>query len=267
MTTTELLVSAWRFDPIAPLGCAAALAGYAAANGSSRAPFPAIGGRSLGYFTAAAIVLVLALLSPLGTLADGYLFSAHMAQHLLLLLVVPPLALLGCPSFPRSGTRESATRTAPSASVPGAWLGGVAAMWLWHAPTLCNAATRSAGIHLVQEVSLLGLGTFFFWPILAPRTEARLPPLAGIVYLLSGCIACTLLGVAITFSPVEVCAAYLYPVDSLGALPLLRGAWGLTPQRDQQIGGLLMWLPACLVYGAGILGILARWYAEPEAST
>jgi putative membrane protein len=263
MTTTDLLVSAWRFDPVAPLGCAAAFAGYRVVRGRGEASPLGKDIRSIAYLMAAALVLAVALLSPLGTLADGYLFSAHMAQHLLLLLVVPPLVLLGCGDF--EAPSATPTRSGPAPSVPGAWLGGVAAMWLWHAPSLCNAATRNAGVHLVQEVSLLGLGTWFFWPILAPRAESRLPPLAGIVYLLTGCIACTLLGVAITFSPIEVCAAYLSPVDTLGALPLLRGTWGLTPARDQQIGGLLMWLPACLVYGAGILGILARWYAEPDA--
>jgi cytochrome c oxidase assembly factor CtaG len=274
MTGTDLLLSAWRFDPVAPLGCAAAIGAYAATG--SRAGLCRVGAaltsegsstsarertRGLTYLVAALGVLVVALLSPLGTLADGVLFSAHMLQHLLLLLVVPPLALLGCAAstMPRS---EAPSPHVPSPSVPGAWLGGVAAMWLWHAPALCNAATRSVGVHLVQELSLLALGTWFYWPILAPRAAARLPPLAGILYLLTACIACTLLGVAITFSPIEVCSAYLAPTDARGALPLLRGAWGLTPARDQQIGGLLMWLPACLVYGGGILGILARWYQE-----
>ena len=148
----------------------------------------------------------------------------------------------------------------------GAWVAGVAAMWLWHAPLLCNAATRSNAVHLVQEVSLLVMGTLFFWPILAPKSEARLPPFAAIAYLFTACTACTMLGIAVTFSPVEICTSYIFPSDRLGALPLLRGGWGLTAQRDQQIGGLFMWLPACLVYGAGILGILARWYGESEVA-
>jgi cytochrome c oxidase assembly factor CtaG len=148
-----------------------------------------------------------------------------------------------------------------------AWLAGVSSMWLWHAPRLCDAATRSGSIHLVQELSLVVMGLAFWWPILAPREESRLAPLAGIVYLFTACTACTLLGIAITFSPVAVCSVYAHPVDRLGALSLLRGGWGLTPLRDQELGGLFMWVPACLVYGAGILGILARWYAAPEERT
>jgi cytochrome c oxidase assembly factor CtaG len=254
MTTTDLLLSAWRFDPVAILGCAFGLAVYGVAG------WPREISR-IGYGTAAAIALAAALVSPVGALADGYLFSAHMLQHLLLLLVVPPLALLGLPASQTASTVRERGRF-PLA--PGAWLGGVAAMWLWHAPLLCNAATRSVGVHLAQEVSLLALGTWFFWPLLAPRADLRLPPLAGIAYLFTACIACTLLGVAVTLSPVEICAAYLFPTDRLGVLALLRDGWGLTPQRDQQIGGLLMWLPACLVYGVAILAVLARWYAEHD---
>lgn len=256
MTTSELLLTAWRFDPIVVLGCGAALGAYAAAPGARRSVSRA------GYLTAASVVLVVALASPVGALADGYLFSAHMLQHLMLLLVVPPLALLGVGAGHAGGGGVS--HAGPSHFAPGAWLAGVAAMWVWHAPRLCNAATQNSAVHLAQEVSLLAMGTWFFWPLLAPRSEARLPPLAAIVYLVTACSACTLLGIAVTLAPIEICSAYLFPNDRLGALPLLRGGWGLTPQRDQQIGGLFMWLPACLVYGAGIIGILVRWYGEPE---
>jgi cytochrome c oxidase assembly factor CtaG len=143
------------------------------------------------------------------------------------------------------------------------WGLGVGAMWLWHEQTLCNAASQSALVHRVQELSLLGLGTAFWWPILAPREESRLPPLSGVAYLFTACVACTLLGVLITFSPVEVCSVFAHPVDRLGVMPLLREGWGLTAEKDQQVGGLLMWVPACLVYGVGILGVLARLFHEP----
>jgi len=253
MTTTVLLLSAWRFDPIAVLGCAAAIAAYAAAPHAKSAS-------RLGFLSAATLVLVVALVSPLGTLADGYLFSAHMLQHLLLLLIVPPLALLGVSGQPRRGTHAGLAARA----VPLAWVAGVSAMWLWHAPLLCDAATRSGTLHRLQEISLVVLGLAFWWPILAPREESRLAPLAGVIYLFTACTACTVLGIAITFSPVEVCSVFAHPTDRLGALSLLRGGWGLTPERDQQLGGLFMWVPACLVYGVGILGILARWYRAPE---
>ncbi len=253
MTTTDLLGSCWRFDPVALLACAGAIA----LRGTRR-------GWALrdAHLAAALVVLLIALVSPVGTLADGYLFSAHMLQHLLLVLVVPPLALLGL----GRADGEHARRARVPPVVP--WSLGVGAMWLWHAPTLCNAASRTPSVHLVQEISLLAMGGAFWAPVLGPRAGGRLPPLGAVVYLFTGCVACTLLGIAITFSPVEVCSVFANPVDHLGVMPLVRDGWGLTAARDQQMGGLLMWVPACLVYGAAILAVLARVLrdADPVAT-
>ncbi len=177
------------------------------------------------------------------------------------MLVVPPLALLGL-----SGDVERApARTSRRGAWVACWAMGVGAMWLWHAPTLCNAAAQSGLVHRAQEISLVAMGAAFWWPILSPRDGARIAPLAGVVYLFSGCIACTMLGIAVTFSPVEVCSIYLHPADPLGLLPTLRGGWGLTPEKDQQLGGLLMWVPACLVYGVAIMAMLARLYRGHDA--
>jgi cytochrome c oxidase assembly factor CtaG len=252
MTTAELLLHCWRADPLALCVAAVAAAGHVKMrrNGPSGSPLL----RDL-CFAIAALVLILALASPIGQLADGYLFSAHMLQHLLLVLVVPPLALLGL--HLRGG--EGAAR--PAEALAG-WGLGVGAMWLWHEPTLCNAASTSPLVHRLQEASLLVMGAAFWLPVIA----GRLRPLAGIVYLFTACVACTVLGVLLTFSPPTVCSVFLHPVDRLGVMPLLRTGWGLTPDKDQQIGGLMMWVPACLVYAAGIMGQLARLYAAEGAA-
>jgi putative membrane protein len=250
MTTRELLLSCWRLDPLAVIVCAAAAVAYAA-------KYRARARRRGVAFAAAVVVFALALLSPIGQLADGYLFSAHMLQHLLLVLIVPPLALMGLATSP------GGVRRVPAVVM---WGLGVGAMWLWHAPTLCDAASQNALVHRAQEASLLAMGTAFWWPVLGPSESARLPPLAGALYLFTACAACTLLGVAITFSPVAVCSVFAHPVDHLGVMPLVRDGWGLSAQRDQQIGGLLMWVPACLVYGAGILGQLARMYRADDGT-
>jgi putative membrane protein len=256
MNTARLLVSSWSLDPLAVLACAMALG---VAVRAWRRGFRS----SAGYLFAAAATVVFAVASPIGAVANGYLFSAHMLQHLLLLLVAPPLALMGVPPAKR-GRVDAPGR--PSLRLPPtvAWGLGVAAMWLWHAPTLCNAASQSALVHRAQEGSLLLLGATFWMPILGPRPDRRLPALSGVVYLFTACVACTILGLIVTFSPVEVCSVYLRPTDRLGILPLLRNRWGLTPERDQQLGGLLMWVPSCLVYLAGILGLLSRWYGGHE---
>ncbi len=251
MTTRELLLSAWDPGRAVPVLCVAALAVYAARLRGRFTP------RALYFFTAVGLVF-LALASPLGVLARGYLFSAHMAQHLLLLLAVPPLALLGLPRE----TNSQAPRAGGVVRHVAPWVAGVGAMWLWHAPTLCNAASRSGGLQGFQTASLLALGLWFWWPILAPSRHDRFAPFAAILYLFGACLACTVLGILVTFSPVEVCSVYLHPVDRLGVLGLLRAGWGLSPSVDQQLGGLMMWVPACFVYAGAILATLARYYRE-----
>ncbi len=275
MDSWHLLTSCWRLDPLALAAVVAAAIAY-------RVPGRPFGLRLLP-LALALLLFVLALASPIGQLANGYLFSAHMLQHLLLVLVVPPLALLGIASASRE--KEGRQGAKPPREKKGeiipthfsrrpktwrqtfsrpvvTWGLGVGAMWLWHERTLCDAASQSAVVHRVQELSLLVMGTAFWWPILAPREESRLAPLSGAAYLFTACVACTLLGVLITFSPVEVCSVFAHPVDRLGVMPLVRDGWGLTVEKDQQVGGLLMWVPACLVYGIGILGVLGRLFRE-----
>ena len=250
-----LLMSLWRLDPLAIAACIATATVLVARRTE-------LGPRAI-LLGSAVVVLVAALASPIGSLADGYLFSAHMLQHLLLVLVVPPLALLGWPARREQRPAQTARRRLHPL-VP--WLLGVGAMWLWHEPKLCDAAASSPVVHRVQELSLLAMGAAFWWPVLAPRAGARLSPLAGILYLFTACVACTLLGIVITFSPVEVCSVFAHPVDRLGVMPLVRDGWGLSPAKDQQVGGLLMWVPACLVYGVGIMGQLARLFAEHDVA-
>ena len=250
MTTKELLLSAWDPGLAVPLLCALALAGYGA-HFRRR-----LSGRG-AFFVLAVAVFGLALASPIGVLARGYLFSAHMVQHLLLMLAVPPLVLLGLPR-----ERDLRAKEWSAGGYGASWLAGVGAMWIWHARTLCNAAAVSPVVQWIQTGSLVVMGLAFWRPILAPRLSDRLPPFSGILYLFAACVGCTVLGIVVTLSPVEVCAAYMNPVDSLGVLPLLRDGWGLSHHADQEIGGLLMWVPACLVYAAAILATLGRYYGE-----
>jgi putative membrane protein len=249
MTTYQFLTTAWRWNSIPLLFCALALAGYFLAYRRRGRP---------AYLGAAIVVFLFALISPVSTLADGYLFSAHMVQHILLVLIVPALLLLSLPrsfSLPRSLT----VFTHPFIG----WLAGVGAMWLWHAPALCNAATTSRAVFTIQTTSLLLMGTVFWWQVLAPRDAERLSPAAGIVYLFTACTACSILGIILTFAPVSICHVYQHPVDRLGMLGTIRGDWGLTSDKDQQIGGLLMWVPMCLIYLTAILAQLARWHSNP----
>ena len=210
-------------------------------------------------FAGAIVVFLLALVSPLNALANGYVFSAHMVQHILLVLIVPALLLLSLPRrFSLGSSRAYLNHPAIG------WLAGVGAMWLWHAPTLCSAAATSRLVSALQITSLLLMGSLFWWQVIAPRDEERLSPPAAIVYLFTACTACSVLGIILTFAPVSICPVYQHPVDRLGILSTIRGAWGLTSDRDQQIGGLLMWVPMCAIYAAAILAQMARWHSPTQ---
>jgi cytochrome c oxidase assembly factor CtaG len=85
-----------------------------------------------------------------------------------------------------------------------------------------------------------------------------------LLYLFVAMAASSVLGMLLTFTPPGLYPAYLHPVDRLGILPLLRDGWGLTPAADQQLGGLLMWIPGSLVYLGAMMITLVRWYSAPE---
>ena len=240
MTTEQLLLHGWTWNPAVLLPDALALAVYLIAFRHQRRGW---------YFAAALGVFLLTMLSPLAALADGYLFSAHMLQHILLLLIVPALLLRGLPdSF--SLPKLPRVLTGPFIG----WLSGVGAMWLWHAPALCDAAVISKPVYALQTLSLIVLGCAFWWPIIAPNIGRRLSPPGAVLYLFSACFACGVLGIILTLSPVTVCSVYTHPADRLGILNTIREGWGISAENDQQIGGLLMWVPMCLIYLAAILG-------------
>lgn len=261
MTTWQLLISDWHWHPSVLLGCAALLAGYAV---WLRFRFT---GAALWY-AAGVLVLFVALLSPLHTLGDTYLFSAHMLQHMLMILIVPPLLLLGMPAAPvRAWLAMPPVRQIERAlgQPVVAWILGMGTLWLWHLPALYNAALGNENLHIVEHLSFLTTATMLWWPIVAPVEEARLMPLKAVVYLFLTMIASGVLGIILTFAAPGLYPAYLHPADQLGILPLLRDDWGLTPAADQQLGGLLMWVPSGLVYFAAAMVILARWYTAPDA--
>ncbi|MGH9356031.1 MAG: cytochrome c oxidase assembly protein [Terriglobia bacterium] len=260
MSTWRTIALAWDWEPSIVMGCGALLLGYAVAV---RFRFS----RRAWFYAAGVAVLLLALVSPVDTLGDTYLFSAHMLQHMLLILAVPPLLLSGIPkdvaqrslAFPTVGKAERVLSKPLLA-----WTAGIGTMWIWHWPPLYNAALSSQGIHIFEHLSFLVGATIFWWPVISPVEELRLPPLAAVVYTFAACSAHSILAILLTFAPVGYYPAYLHPADALGILPLLRNQWGLTPAVDQQWGGLMMWIPACLVYLTFILATLARWYQIPE---
>jgi putative membrane protein len=238
-------MNVWDWDPSVVVGCAALGIGYLAMvrkRGLGRAP----------YFLAGVLLLLLDLVSPIDTLADGYLFSAHIIQHFVLALVIPPLLLLGTPAWFFLAMFNKIERLL--GRPPVSWVLGVGVMLGWHIPALFNAALANESLHIVQHLSFLVTGVIFWWPILSPVESHRLPALAASAYLFSACACCSLLGAFLTFTPVGLYPAYLHPPTP--------NLWGLDPKSDQQLGGMLMWVPGCFVYLAGILFSVRRWYSQ-----
>ena len=260
MTTGHVLTSMWDWEPTVLAGCAALAAGYVVVARPR-------GIRAVS-FMAGVLTLLLALISPLDALGDTYLFSAHMLQHFLLILVVPPLLLLGIPPWvaERALRWEPASRAERVLGQPVlAWLVAIGTLWAWHAPALYDAALANEGLHVVQHLCFLVTSTIFWWVVIAPVPERRrLNLLATTAYLLLASLASSLLGVILTFAPPGLYPAYLHPAGDPGIVALVRRGWGFSAAVDQQVGGLIMWVGNSPIYVVACLAVLARWYREPE---
>jgi putative membrane protein len=256
--------TAWDWDPTIVVGVMILALGYA---GLARFRFTR---RSLPYY-AAILVLFLALASPLDALSDDYLFSAHMLQHLLLILIVAPLILLGIPPqwWSRLLEWKFADRAEKILSLPAlSWILGMGTLWIWHTPVLYNLALAHENIHTLEHLSFLVTAVIFWWPVTVQPVERRHMGYSGmLIYLFAGALANTVLGIILTFAPAGLYPEYLHPEDSYHILSIIRGSWELDAQSDQQLGGLLMWIPGGLFFLGAILSVLARWFNEPEDDT
>ncbi len=207
--------------------------------------------RRAWYFAGALLVLALCVFSPIDVLADHYLFSAHMLEHIGIALVAPPLVLLSLPPE-RMRPLLAAPLLRPLAwllSRPlGCWGVGVLVMWLWHIPRLYDAAVLSEPLHGLEHVFFFVSGLIFYGPVAASVPEARLAPAAGMIYLFGGATALGLLGILITFARPGLYAVYTNPADPYGVLALIRQRLDISAAFDQQLGGLAMW-----VVGGGVL--------------
>jgi len=187
-------------------------------------------------FAGALAVLFVALNGPLHNLSDSYLFSAHMAQHLVLTLVFPPLLLYGCPAGvvrpllrPKWVMALGRVVTRPLAAA----VVFTAPIVIWHVPALYEAALRHHNLHILQHLVFLTTAVIMWWPVLSPVPELpRIPHLLQLLYLF-------LLGIpmSVTGALISLSDSVLYPFYA--AAPRV---WGLSPLEDQQIGGLLMWV-------------------------
>lgn len=229
--------------------------------------------KSFGFFSLAILLLVLCFFSPLHVLSEHYLFSAHMVVHVILLLVVGPLLVL---SLWKEDGKANKVVTKISEllfrkPVIG-WLAGVGIMWFWHLPFVFNYCMNamhtspllSAVLHATESDSLIAAGMLFGWSIISPVKEYRLPALSGVAYLFTACIGCSLLGLLITFAPTGLYRHFLSMHDTFHLNEVILNQWQINQSTDQQIAGLIMWVPCCLLYVVYALYLLGRWFNEKD---
>jgi putative membrane protein len=218
-------------------------------------------------FSAGWLSLVISLIGPFHELSES-LFSAHMTQHEMLMLISAPLIVLGRPqiaavwALPRA--RRSAVATVTNADlfvvawrfISGsfvAFLIHAAALWIWHVPLLFDATLESDWVHALQHASFFGTALLFWWAIINSSIDWK-SSFVGVLFLFLTSLHSGILGAFLTFTH-----QIWYPVYLTST-----SAYGLTPLEDQQLGGLIMWVPAGLVYiGAG-LAMFARLLSESE---
>lgn len=228
---------------------------------SSRAPLL----RQALWFGLGWLSLVVALVSPLDS-AGSFSFAAHMVQHEILMIVAAPLLVLGrplgvwvwafAPAWRRrlgNGTRNGAVRAAWGALTRplNAWLLHFAVLWMWHVPAAFQAALKSDAIHTLQHLSFLFSALLFWWAVLGKQGH-RTARGTAIAYLFTTMMHTGALGALLTMSE-----TIWYPYYGSNAQ-----VFGLTALQDQQLGGLIMWIPGGLSYIIAGLVLCAQWLGQ-----
>jgi putative membrane protein len=241
---TDILLTGWVWYPSVLIGISLWTGGYLFLTGPLRrrniwgeAPTP---WQQIA-FHSGTLMLLLALISPLDELGDEYLFSAHMLQHLFMMFVVPPLWLMGSPSWlinvilPKQLVALAVWITRPAA----AFIVFTGVMYVWHIPAVYNLAQTNEGMHIFEHIMYIGASLIGWWPVASQAGSIIPKPSAPVsmLYLFLMTIPCTALAAILTFSSLPLYPLYV-EAPRIMALNVL---------EDQRMGGLLMWLPTHMV--------------------
>lgn len=249
----------FEVSPSILIGCLYLLGAYGLATGPARRRFgwtdevrPGLA-RALAW-VAGVLVIFFSLNGPLHEWADGYLFTAHMVQHLLLMLIMPPLLIWGLPPELirkalqyRPVLKAGRVLTHPVV----AFVAYNVVFIFWHFPQWYNLALMDHTIHIVQHLSFMVVAVMMWWPIMAPVKElVRIPtgPFLMAWIFLYG-IPGTVVSALITLSNDVLYTWY-------AAAPRITA---LSPLDDQRLGGLIMWIPGMLVFWVAITAVFFRW--------
>ncbi len=265
-----MLLMQWQWEPWLLACIAAAAAPYAAGMLRMGARRGQILGRwrAISFF-AGLLVLVLALMSPLDAMADD-LFSAHMLQHMLLLLVIPPMLVYGRPVITwlwafDIGPRRAIVRGWKRAKLEAVfdflmrplcvWTLLTAALCYWHLPGPYDAAVRHEWLHDLEHLSFLAFSLAFWTIVIEPYGRRRaLGYGATVVFVVSSGFVMALVGAILTFATTPLYAVHLHTTQ----------AYGLTPLQDQQLAGIIMWIPSNLVHVAALSVVFFAWFRADD---
>lgn len=227
--------------------------------------------REIICYTAGLAVLFVALISPLDPLGEQ-LFCAHMVQHLLLLMAAPPLLVMGRPpvaflwAFPgpvrrRIGRAWAAAGLARTTGVLmhpiTVWIAFSGSFVFWHVPAAYQWALADETIHTVEHLCFLVTALAFWSIVIAPSGRRTLNYGASLLFVATTAVLSGLPGALMIFAPRP-----LYPAHAHTA-----AEWGLTLMQDQQLAGLIMWIPAGLGYVVAIAWLFLLWLQEAERRT
>jgi putative membrane protein len=220
-------------------------------------------------FAAAIAIFTLALVSPLDGLS-GSLASAHMVQHMTLVVVAAPLLAVSAPGvvlirgsplwLKRTiGRWRRRLRLTPSVlrltrDPIIVWTLHVATLWFWHAALPYEAALASPALHALEHASLLGTAMLFWRVAISARTHDRRSSGSGVLLVFAMALQSVFLAALLTFAD-----SAWYPTYTETA-----GTWGLQPLVDQQLAGVIMWVPAGLVYASAGVALFVRWIRGTE---
>lgn len=272
--TPETLWSSWNIDPVISVGILLGswvyLRGVFALWRKSGGDH-AIRRWQVGCFIGAMLSLIVALISPLDALGAA-LFSAHMVQHVLLFLVTPMLLAMSRPviaatwALPDSmrkrlliaAHRQRVVRVVQSFGSNSivVWMVFTGTLWIWHVPALYDAALRSDRFHQIEHLSFLA-AAFMFWSWLLQSSAGRQARGGlAVLFVFTSVIQSGLLGALLTFA-----RAPLYE----GHAPFTE-AWSLTGLEDQQLAGLIMWIPMGLWFTLTTVFIFITWLRDADRS-
>jgi len=214
-----------------------------------------------GAFSSGVLVMLLALATPLDTIGDTFLFTAHMIQHLLLTLFAAPLLLIGTPGWLARLvlSRTRLTRFVRWARHPLlAFFGFNVVFALAHVPAFYELTLVNEPLHALEHLVFLGTAMLMWMPVLSPVPEisAPYPPLGQVLYLFLQTVPASLLGALLAATSSPYYSTYV----------LAPRIVGLSPLEDQQLGGLLMWVGGGLFFLLATGVVFFAWASREEAA-